>query len=45
MINYHKIICLFEGLATLLGSALRATVDEMLDEVAMEEVLVTIRNN
>ena len=29
----------------MLGSALRATVDEMLDEVAMEEVLVTIRNN
>jgi hypothetical protein len=25
------------GLATLLGSALRATVDAMLDEVAMEE--------
>ena len=29
----------------MLVSVLRATVDEMLDEVAMEEVLVTIRNN
>ena len=29
----------------MLGSVLRATVDEMLDEVAMEEVLVTITNN
>ena len=38
--NFSQINLPCIGLATLLGSALRATVDAMLAEVAMEEVLV-----